>query len=806
MMTLRHAIRSLSRTPGVVLVVVLSLAVGIGATTTAYTWIDAFVLRPLPLVERSDRLVSIYTQGPGGVRWSLAYPTFTDWRAALPSTVFDGMLVSSNQSLSLKTERFGPERVWSQVVSSNFFDLLGIRMIRGRGFQPDEERQAAQVAVISETLWERAFDRDPGAVGRQVTLNGQGFTIIGISPKQFGGTMMGLGFDLWVPVTTVAILEPGNTAITARGSQWLQGFARLRPGIAITQARVALTDASRSVGTDLGEREPTLAGVQPLSEDGGGPFIIPLVLTVFGLAVVTLAIACANIANILLVRATRQSQEISLRLAIGAGRWQIVRQLLTESLVLSAAGGVLGLLLAQWGRGLFSLALPPLPFPLRLTPEINYRVVGVAGLVSVLTAVLAGLAPALRFSRPSLVGAIKGESLPGSSRAWLRNGLVVGQVAMSLVTLVIAGLFGRSLLAARAADPGFTDPDRLLVASTSVRLAGLSDSAGLIVLDRLFERARQIPGVAGVSSTSDIPMQVGSNSSNGIDVEGYQSGPDENMSILRASVGPDYFETMGIRLIRGRAITADDRAGSPPVAVASLAFTQRFFGDGDPVGRRFRYSAGSPWITIVGVAADVTLELVGETPPAYLYYPVFQRFDADFDLVVRTTIDPKAVVEPLRATMLSVDANLPLLDPRSMRESMDGSNFLPQVAARLLGGLGLLALSLASIGLYGVLSYSVSQRNKEIGIRVALGAATARVVRLVGRQAAWLVGLGVLVGGGLAIGAGQLLAKQLVGVAPADPITFGGVVGVLVLVGFAAAIVPARRAAKVDPVVVLKAE
>ena len=806
MTTVRHAIRSLARTPGVVLVVVLSLGVGIGATTTAYTWVDSFILRPLPLVERSDRLVSIYTKGPSGVKWSVSYPSFKDWQAAVPPSLFEGMTLSSNQSLSMKTDRFGPERVWAQVATSNFFDVLGVTMIRGRGFQPDEERQAAQVAVISETLWERAFQRDPGAVGRQVALNGQGFTIVGVAPGKFGGTLMGLGFDIWVPVTTIAVLEPGNNSLTSRGWQWLQGFARRKPGVSVAQADAAIGDASRKVGLALGERDPTLAGAQPLSEDGGGPFIVPLLLTVFGLSIVILAIACANIANILLVRATRRTTEISLRLAIGAGRWQIVKQLLTECMVLSAAGGAFGLLLAQWGRGLFALVLPPLPFPIRLTAEINYRVVAVAALVSVLTAVLAGLVPALRFSRPSLVGAIKGESLPGSSRSWFRNGLVVGQVAMSLITLVIAGLFGRSLVAARASDPGFADPDRLLVANSSVRLAGLTDSVGRIVLDRILERARLIPGVVSISSTSDVPMQIGNNSSNGIEVEGYQSGPDENMSIQRASIGPDYFGTMGIRLIKGRGITREDRAEAPRVAVASQAFAKRFFGDGDPIGRRFRYSSADAWITIVGVGANVTLERVGEIPPAYLYYPEFQRFESDFALVLRTSIDPKAVIEPLRSAILSIDANLPLLDPVTMRESMAGATFMQQAGANLLAGLGVLALLLASIGLYGVLSYSVSQRSKEIGIRVALGAATGRVVRLVGRQAAGLVAVGVVIGGAIAVGVAKLLAGQLVGVTATDPVTFGGVIGLLALVGLGAAIVPARRAARVDPVVVLKSE
>ena len=800
---IRLAVRGLHKAPGFALVVILSLGVGIGATTTVYTWIDSFLLRPFPAVRESNRLVGVYTMGPGGAQWSLSYPRYRRWREA--ASAVDGLVVYGDKDLSLRTDQFGPARVFAEMVSGNYFDVLGMLAVMGRTLTPKDEQDVAQVAVISQGLWQRAFQKDRSVIGRQVTLNGQGFTIVGVAPSGFGGTLVGLGFDLWVPVTTVPIVEPGNGSLTADGWQWFQALARLKPGMNETQAALALREASKRVSASLGETTPTIAGVRPLAQEGAGKFVGPLFYTLLGISIVLLLIACANIANLLLVRSVRRTKEISIRLAIGASRGRVIRQLLAESLVLAVAGGVVGLLFAMWGRHGLNALMPPLPYPVTLTGSFNGRVVLAALVLTAGTGLLVGLLPALKASRPSLLPALKDEQVPGTGRSLLRSGLVVAQVALSLVALVAAGLFTRSLSRSKAADPGFTGADRLLVLETSTRLAGLTDSAGAVTRDRLLDAVKQVPGVRGVSVATDVPMSIGGHSSNGITLEGYTPGRDENMSIETGTVSAGYFALMGIPMRRGRGITEADRRDAPPVVVVNEAFAKRFSPEQDPVGRRLR-ATRNDWLTIIGVAADVKMESIGEAPYPYYYTSMAQDPSSAFSLVIRTATDPKAIVEPVRGAFASVDPNLPLLDPRTMTENMAGAMFVQSTGASLLGMLGVLALALATIGLYAVLSYLVSYRTREIGIRVALGAETGRVVRLVVRQGLVLTALGLVIGSGLALLVGRALASQLIGVSPSDPLTFVTIPLALLGVAAGASLLPARRAARVDPVTALRSE
>jgi len=802
MRDLRLAVRGLLRSPGFTAVVVLSLGLGIGAATTAYHWIDSFVLHPLPAVAESDRLVSVFTRGPGGAEWSLSYPRFRQWREAAAGRV--DVALFRAEALSLRTEGTAPERIWGDMVSGNYFDLLGVRATSGRTLTLEDERQAAQVVVLSERYWARRFERDPGVVGRQVMINGNGFTVVGIVPAKFGGAMAGVAFDAWVPVTTRPVLDPGNTSLTEDGWQWLEGLARPASGMTFEQTRSALEDASRKVSQSLGETVPTLAGVRRLSDAGAGRFVGPLFYTLFGLAGVILLIACANIANLLLVRATKRAKEIGLRLALGADRGRIVRQLLTESLVLAVVGGALGLLLAFWGRGLLAAVMPSLPFPVNLTSDVSLRVVAMTALVTAGTSLLVGLLPALRASRPALVSAIKDERLPGSGRSLLRSGLVVTQVALSLTALVSAGLFVRSLTRARTADPGFREPAGLLVVSTDFRLAGLADSAARVQFDAVLERLRGLPGVELVGTTTDLPVSLGGHSSSSAALEGYEPGKDENMSIEYARVSDGYFETMGIPLIKGRTLQPTDRPGAPLAVMVNEAFVKRYWPNREPIGGRVR-AVGADW-TVVGVVKNVVMERFGEAATPYIYYPTGQRFDPEMRIVIRARSNPKALVESVREAIRSVNADLPMLDPMTMTENMAGALFVQTTGATLLGGLGLVALGLAALGLYGVLAFSVSQRTREIGIRMALGSVAGDIVRLVVRQAARLVLIGVLIGAVLALAVGNLLRSQLFGVQPADPLTFAAVVGLLGAVGLLAAALPARRAARVDPVVTLKSE
>lgn len=800
---LRHTFRGLAKAPGFAAVVVVSLGLGVGATTTAFSWIDSFLLNPLPAVPSSSQLVSVFTKGPGGAEWSVAYPRFKQWRDAVGGTV-PGLAVFSAEQLSLRFDQFGPERVWSNVVSGNFFDLLEVRAASGRSLTLDDERTAAQVAVISDRLWARVFQRNPATVGRQVTLNGQGFTIVGIAPPKFGGAMVGVALDLWVPVTTMTVLDPGNTRLTSDDWQWLESVARVKDGSTVEQARAAMEVASLQVAQAAGERTPTLAGVRKLSDTGAGQFVKPLFLTLFGLAGIILLIACANVTNLLLVRAIQRNRELGVRVALGANRGQVISHLMTESLVLSVLGGSLGVLLALWGRGLLAAVMPDLPFPVNLSSEINFRVIGMASLITLGTALVVGVLPAIRASRPSLVGALKDGQPAGAARSLLRNGLVVAQVALSLIALVSAGLFFRSLNAARSADPGFHHPEQVMVAATDFRLAGYPTAQAGPLLERALEKIRAVPGVTAASTTDDLPMMIGNNSSTSAQPEGYQFGVSENRSITYGRVGQGFFEAMGIPIKAGRGVSIQDRSDSPPSMVVNEAFANRYLPNRDPIGARVR-AQGLDW-TVVGLVGNVVKERPGETPEPYMYFAATQSFSGSVFFIVRTAVAPRSVIEPVRTALQSIDPNLPLLDPRTMVESMAGGLFIQSMGASILAFLGAIALALAAIGLYGVLSFAVSQRTREIGVRMALGAGTANVVRMVAGQAAKLLGVGVVVGSGLGLAVGVGLRSQLFGVEPADPVTFIAVVGLLAAVVLAAAAVPARRAARVDPVVTLRAE
>ncbi len=798
----RFAVRSLRRTPGLALVIVLSLGFGIGAMATAYTWIDSFLLRPFPAVKQSDRLFGVFTKGPDGVEWSLSYPTYLAFRGQIAA--LDGVLVHTPWTLSLKAGDQAPERVFGEVVSGNFFDVLGVHAEIGRTFRPDEEAAAVPVVVLSRSYWERRFQSDPSVVGRTVLLNGQGFSIVGVAPSGFGGTEVGLGFDLWLPVTTIDVLSPGSRSLRGRGNQWLQGVARLKSGATLVAARAELESFTKKTSLDAGDDPPTAVGLRRLADGPAGRLLGPLFYTLFGLGSLILLIACANVANLLLARSVSRYREVSLRLAIGAGRARIVRQLLTESLILAVAGGLAGLCLAYLGRNLLMALLPPLPFPVSLDPRISVRVIGLASGVSLLTAFVFGLLPALRASRPDLLPALKDGQVPGSSRSRLRSALVVAQVAFALVALVAAGLFVRSAGKARNASPGFTNADHLLVADTDFHLAGLADSAAPAVRDRLLAAIRGVPGVVDASLTTDLPMSIGNNSSSGIEVEGYPPAREENMSVGFAAVGAGYFEVMGISIRQGRGVTETDRVDAAPVTVVNEAFAKRFWPGRAPIGRRIRVNG--TWRSVIGVVDNVKMESIGETPYPYLYYPHAQYFQSDIVLVVQSKGAPMSVAEPIRKAFASVNSNLPMLDARSMRENMAGTLFVQSTGATLLSGLGVIALGLAAIGLFAVLSYLVGLRRREIGIRIALGAGLRSVVGLVLRQAGGLVGVGLAVGIGLAFLVARLLQSQLFGVSPGDPVTYGAIVLSVMLVGLVAAALPAKRAASVDPVKSLRSD
>ena len=796
---LRYAFRALTGAPGFTLVAVASLGLGIGAVTTIFAWTDRWVLNPLPVVRDASRLTYLQTRSPGGGTWSVSYPSYRDWSQR--ARVFDGITVFNLTQVGVRLDG-GTERAWSLTTSANYFEVLGVPMIAGRSFRSEEERDAAQVAVLGYSYWQRRFHGDPGVLNRKLTLNGHDFTVIGIAAARFGGAYVGLNMDLYLPVTTRTLLD-GARPWEERGWQWLEAIARFKPGVTLTAATEDMARVGREVDALYPNEmnHPVLASLQ---SQGASAVLLPVMGALLGVTGLVLLIACANVANLLLARGAARQKELGVRLAIGAGRDRIVRQLLTESLLLGLTGGAAGLLLAVWGSNAMRSFIPPAPFPIDFESGINLRTVGFSIAVTLVTVALFGLVPALRASRPDLVPVLKNLGTGSVARGRLRSALVTGQVALSLVALVSAGLFLRGLARAQQVDLGFKDPDRLLLVSTDLHLAGVPDSAGPALIQRVLARVRAAPGVLSASVSDFVPLGFGGNSSSGIAVDGYTPARDENMSVQYARVGPGYFETMGLGIKSGRSIGEEDRGDTAPAAVVTEAFVKRFWPGQDAVGKQF--TRGGTKVTVIGVVQDSKHRQITEAPYSFIYYPIAQRYASDFALHIRTASLAKALAEPLRKDLAVAEPTLPFLDPRSMSEQIIPATIGQRMGARMLALFGGVALLLAAIGLYGVMSYSVNQRTREIGVRLALGADRRGVVGMVLRQGLRLTAIGLVVGGVLSLGAGMLLRSQLFGLSPADPVTFGVLALLLAVVATGASILPARRAARVNPIIALRSE
>ncbi len=801
---LRFGLRGLRKNPGLTLIAALSLGLGIGANTTVFTWMQSLVLRPLPAVAGYDRLVGLHTRAPGGGTWSVSYPDFRDWRAqsrTMDVAAFDFI------QLGMRVGGAATERVWGELCSDNYFDILGVAPVLGRTFLRGEEERAAQVAVLGYAFWQRRFSADSSVVGRSVVLNGQSFTIVGVASPRFGGPVVGLRFDMFIPITTrTALLPYGDRWRTQRQYQTFDAIGRLRAGVTFEQARQEIDALGKAAGIAGGVARHQGVVAKRLGDEGAASWLRPVFGALLAVTGIVLLIACANVANLLLARAASRRREVGIRLAVSASRARLVRQLLTESLALALLSGVIGVVVALWARDLMMVMLPAAPFPIGLEFRVDGVVLGFALGVTLLTALLFGLAPALQASNPELVPTLKDDIGAGHpKRARLQSTLVVVQVALSLVSLVCAGLFLRSLLNARTVDTGFRDPERVLLVSTDLTLAGVrGDSATTNLTQRLLERVRAVPGVEAAAAAEMVPLGFGGNSSSGATIDGYEPRANENMSIHRTAVTSDYFRAMGIPIMRGRPIGAED-AGGPLSVVVNQTFARRYWPGLDPIGRRI--DQGNGWMTVVGVAKDGKYAQLSEDPQALIYQPMGYTFAAsDFTIHVRTSGDPLALAPALRRAFEATSADLPFLDVRTMAQHMQAAVFAQRIGAYMLAGFGCIALLLSGIGIYGVLSYGVTQRTREIGVRVALGAGQRSVVGLVVGRAMRLVAVGLGIGLVAALAAGQLLRTQLFGISPRDPLTFASIALVLGAVALLASWVPARRAARVDPMVALRSE
>jgi predicted permease len=811
---LRFGSRRLLKSPGFTLIAVASLALGIGANTAIFSLVNTVLLRPLP-VAKPERLVSVSVLGKDDSMLAFSYPTYKDYRDR-SGDVLAGLFAERLAPMSLS--RAGDnERVWGYLVSGNYFEVLGVAAARGRTFTSDEDRTAlsAPVAVISHACWKRRFGADPSVVGRDVLLNGHPFRVVGVMPEGFAGTEIIYTPEVWVPMTMQAWIEPGNEWLERRGTQNIFAVGRLKDGVTAEQAQASLNLLAAQVGREYPD---TNEGQKIILVPPG--FIVPQLRgAVVGFAAVltgtlglVLLIACTNLANLLLARASARRKEIALCVALGASRWRVMRQLLTESLLLALAGGATGLLLAVWILGAVAAYRPPLDIPVWIEAGVDWRVLLFALGASLLTTLLFGLAPALQATRTDLVPALKDvASQAGRTRSRLRSALVVAQVTLSLVLLVAAGLTLRALARLQTTSPGF-EVEHGLVASYDLGLQGYDEARGRDFQRRLLERVRALPGVRAASLTDLFPLSL-NYTSNDVYIEGRPGGRGANVPIsMVASVEHGYFDAMGISVVAGRPFDERDDERSPRVVVVNETFARRFFPGADPareaVGKRMSFSGDNgPWAEIVGVAKDGKYWTIGEAPQMFVYSPSAQSYTSTGTLVVRTTGgDPRALVPALNAEVRAIDQALPLFDVKTIEEHMGVSLFPARVAAALLGGFGLLALLLAAMGVYGVVSYAAAQRTREIGIRMALGARGRDVLRLVAGRGMLLVGLGVCLGLAGALALTRFMEGLLYGVSATDPLTFALVAALLLGVALVACLVPARRATKVDPMVALRYE
>lgn len=804
---LRYAARKLRRGPLFTLATVLTLALGIGLNTAVFSAVHALLLRPLPGVERPDRLAQLYRKFAADFDYgSNSIPHFLDLRDR--AEAFDGVAAWTFAALSVSHgER--PEAAVGQMVSAEFFEVMGVRPVLGRGFLPEEavDRGEAPVAVLSERYWRRRFAADASVLGRSITVNGRPFTVVGVAPAEFRGTVPPLPPDLWVPLSMQPVITPPFDRRENRGSSFMSVVARLKPGVTHDQARASLDALHAQLATDHPGHYDETTGITlvPQSEAGLAPSVksaqVGLSTVMMAVVGMLLLIACVNVGNLFLVRARDRRREMGIRLGVGARRGRIVRQLLTESLLFALLAGAAGLGLA-WAavRGLSAIRPSVQGFVLDFDVTLSLPVLLFALGITLVTAFLFGLVPALQASRPELVSALKGES-GGRRGSRTSQVLVVAQVALSLILLVGAGLFLRSLSAATRLDTGF-ERENLLLASMDVTLQGYERERAEAFYRELVERVRALPGVQSAAVAEMVPLGLGSQQ-NGVSVPGYEPVPGENMSIDYNIVGPGYFETLGVPLRSGRTFVPSDESGEP-VIVVNERMAERFWSGEDPVGRTLN-SDSRDW-RVIGVVGDGKYRSLGEEPLSYMYFPTGQHFAGAMTLHVRATGDPLALAGPVQAEIRSMDADLPVLQLETM-ESHLGLTLLPaRLAGGVLGLFGVLGLLLSAVGLYGVMAYTVSQRAREIGIRVALGAERRQVLGMMLVQGGRLVAVGAAVGLLGAGAAARLVEGLLYGVPGVDPLTFGVVPLLLGAVGLLATWLPARRAAGVDPVRVLRAE
>jgi macrolide transport system ATP-binding/permease protein len=805
---LRFGWRQLRKRPAFTALAIISMALGIGANSAIFSLVDTVLLRPLP-VRAPNQLFQIYgTQHKDADITLQSYLNYKDYRDR--NTVLSG-LITYRVAVASLSERSQNERIWGYLVSGNYFDVLGVQPILGRGFRAEEDKtpEASPVAILSYTCWQKRFGSDRSIIGRAVSINHKSFTVIGVAPKGFIGTEVAFAPQFWIPLTMAKSIEIGSNWLERRDTDNLFMVGRLKDGVSAAQAEASL----QTLTAQLVQEYPKENGGRGLRLARPGLFIPQIRDPVFALSGVLTAVgglvlllACVNLANLLLARATERRKEIAVRLAVGASRRRLVRQLVTESVLLSLLGGALGMGLALGINHFIASIKLPFDFALLFDLRVDWRVLVFTLVISLFTGIAFSLIPALQSSKPELVPALKEEgALAGFRRSRLRNALVVAQVALSLVLLISAGLIVRGLQAAQNMRPGF-NPESAVAFSFDVALQGYDEPNGRAFYPQVLDRMRAVPGVKSAALVSSLPLSVNYSSSS-IYIEGEPvRGSSDLPNAVPMSVSPGYFETMEVPM-RGRDFLPNENKLENRVAIVNETFAHKFFPGQDPTGKRFNSQGpDQPYWQIIGVCGDGKYNSLGEAPQAAYYRPEFRDYDTPVTLVARVTGHPRAVLSALQHEMRQLDPALPLFEVKTLREHMGIPLFPARVAAGALGSFGILALVLGAVGIYGVMSYVVAGRVREIGLRMALGAQSRDVRRLILRQGMLLAVLGSAIGLAVAFGVTRLLTSLLYGVSAYDFSTFASVTLLLGAVAVLACLLPANRATRVDPMKALRAE
>ena len=809
MQDVRYSLRVIAKAPGFAAIAILTLALGIGANTTIFSWINSTLLNPVPGLASPSEVVALTLSKPGDNPFALTYPDVEALRNGQQS--FTGISACNITAMSL-TGKGKPERLWGMVASANYFDVLGVRPILGRGFLPveDEKPGGAPVAVISYRLWQTHFGANPDIVGQAIEINQHPYTIVGVAPAVFQGSQTGVRSEIWLPIMMEAQVMPQGDLLHDHHYFSFLAFGRLKPGVKLQQAQEEMTLLLKREVENYPEEHKGHDSVTvcPLWRNPFGlnyflSTLLPILMSIAGLV---LLLACANVANLMLVRSVARRREIAIRMSMGASRWRLVRQLLVESLMLALAGGVVALLITFWTTGTLMKFMPATDFPISLSIRADRAVLLATLVISLLTGVIFGILPALRSSGVAPVAVLKedtGSASGGLRKARLASGLVVAQISLSLLLLICAGLFIRSFMSAQLINPGFNSHN-VLIASYDLFSAGYSDVKGAEFDRQLVAKLEALPGIQSVALTTRVPLGFGGSTS--VKPVGYVPQANESMETQVAIITPNYFQTAQIPIAKGRDFTLQDTKSSQRVVIVSETFVNRYWPNQEALGQQLNSDLTHEWFTVVGVARDTKVNGLNEKPMPFLYLPQYQVYRPTMTILARTTADPLPFGKTVEKTLHELNADLVVFNVTTLEWSEQFASFGQRVAGTFVGAFGLLALVLAAVGIYGVTAYTTRQRTHEIGIRMTLGATKQDVLHLVLGHGLRLMLAGVGLGLLLSFALTRFLSSLLLGVTSTDALTFSSVVILLCAVALFACFIPARRAMRVDPMVALRYE